>query len=73
MTLAEWLKAEKQSQSGFAQTLGVPRQTVQAWATGGRRPTLYYALVVQMLTDDAVPVTEWLTAQERHALRGMRS
>lgn len=73
MTLTEWLAATRETQSGFAQTLGVPRQTVQAWATGGRRPTLYYALAVEALTDGAVPVTEWLTVQERLALKGMRS
>ncbi|MBU6278574.1 MAG: helix-turn-helix domain-containing protein [Actinomycetales bacterium] len=71
MTLAEWIKRERSSQSEVARRLGVKRQAVQQWCAKTTTPTLYYALALCAITGGEVPPDSWLDAKERAALRGL--
>lgn len=62
MTLSEYLKAERLSQSAFAERLGnVDRSLVSRWCAGegGTRPTFERMLEIERVTDGKVPVASW--------------
>ena len=73
MTLQEWISERGCSHGDVGRALGVHRQSVHLWATGQRRPGIYYAMALVELTQGAVPLESWLTAKDRAALAGLRA
>ena len=71
MTLTEWIKRERSSQSEVARRLGVQRQAVQQWCARTTTPTLYFALAVCAITGGDVPPDSWLDVREQAALKGL--
>jgi len=71
MKFATWLNGSNWTQARFARAIGAPRQTVQAWVSGKRTPTLYYALAICALSEGEVVPADWLTDKQHLMLRGI--
>lgn len=57
--LDAWLAANGLTKTALAEALDCHRQLVQRWSSGQNKPTLETALVLELLTDGAVPRQGW--------------
>jgi transcriptional regulator with XRE-family HTH domain len=65
-----FLIEEKMTQADLARELGVARQAVQGWCSGGTRPGLMHALALESYAE--IGAEQWLSPLESLALRGLR-
>lgn len=73
MTFSEWLKAEGLTMDVIAQRLGISRQAVHGWVSGRNSPRVYYACVIEALSNGAVPVESWLSPTQAMAIQGYKT
>jgi DNA-binding XRE family transcriptional regulator len=59
MTLGDYLKERHITREKFAEMVGVSRQTVQTWLSGGK-PGLNLAFVIDKKTGGMVPADSWV-------------
>jgi len=71
--LEDWLVSHNKTQTDLANGLGTTRQAVSGWIVGRVCPGLYYALLIEEVTDGAVPLEAWLSDEHAAALDALRS
>lgn len=67
MTLADYLRHEKQTHEAFAARLGVHAVTVSKWASGAMRPSWPKMEAIQAATGGAVTPADFMRQPERAA------
>lgn len=71
--LQEWLDETKTPQAAISIALGVTQSGVWRWASGQTRPTLAFAMALEVFTEGAVPARSWFNEGERNLLAEVRS
>jgi hypothetical protein len=62
-----WLGLEGRTQGWLAGALGMGESAIWAWLAGNNRPSLENAVVLERLTEGAVPASSWADPSEVEA------
>lgn len=59
MILSHWIKETGRTVDGFAEEMGVARQTVHRWIGGSRFPKRAVIIRIEKISDGRVAVADW--------------
>lgn len=62
MILSDWLKETGRTIDGFAEEIGVERQSVHRWINGTRFPKREFIGRIDKLSDGRVSAADWFAA-----------
>lgn len=70
--LVAFLKRHRLTNSALADACGISKSVIGWWLDGKNRPSAFQRIILERITGGDVRAADWLTAEERKAIRAAK-